>query len=240
MMKETTLLQQLMDLHEVDQKIREADEKLKGNQDHLAQVSDAVVDLESRLERLESELERARVEARAAERAVDDKRAQMDRMRSRVNQVRNQKQYSAASLEFDLAKQDIRKLEDRALEKLQLVEELESRRSGLRGELDVARDELAPLSDELDAMREKLSGEISILKDRRHNLAIRIDGPALTLYDRIRAGRSQTAVAPLEGHACGFCYTAVTVQQEMQIREMTRLICCEGCGVILYPADLKK
>jgi predicted nucleic acid-binding Zn-ribbon protein len=240
MTKEISLLQQLLDLHAVDQKIREAEDELSGNRNQLDQVADGVAGLESQLERVTSELERARVEARSAERAADDKRLQLDRIRTRVNQVRNEKQYSAASLEFDLTKQDLRKLEDQAIDRMQVVEELESRKSGIEAELDVARDEMGPLAQDLESRSTQLGDEVAILRDRRNNLAIRIDGGALSLYNRIRAGRSQIALAPLtDEKVCGHCFTSVTVQQEMQIREMTRLICCEGCGVILYPGDLK-
>jgi predicted nucleic acid-binding Zn-ribbon protein len=185
-------------------------------------------------------LERGRLEARTAERAVDDKRAALDRIRGRVDRVQNQKQYSAASLEFDLVKQDLRKLEDRALEKMQVVEELESRVSSVQAELDVARAEVGPLAEEVESRRKKLDDELAILRDRRNNLAIRIDGGALALYNRIRSGRSAIALAPLTDESvCGNCYTAVTVQQEMQIKGMSTLVCCEGCGVILYPQDVK-
>jgi len=87
----------------------------------------------------------------------------------------------------------------------------------------------------------ELRDELAIKRDRRHNLAIRLDTAALSLYDRIRAGRSGVAVAPLtEESVCGHCFTSVTIQQEMLIKQMTTLICCEGCGVILCPHDLKR
>jgi predicted nucleic acid-binding Zn-ribbon protein len=236
-----TVLQQLLGLHDVDQEIRELKRELKQQEEGLATIEEAVTDLRSQAERIESELERVRLDARRAERAADEKRATFDRLRTRVNQVQTQKQYSAASLEFDLVRQDLRKLEDLVLDKLQIVEEIEGRQKDTLAALEEAQSEAGPRRQTIAERVEQLKDELAVKRDRRHNLAIRLDGGALALYDRIRSGRSEVAVAPLtEESVCGYCFTSVTIQQEMQIKAMTSLICCEGCGVILYPHDFKR
>ena len=236
-----TVLQQLLALHDIDQEIRAAERELEQYKEELTTMEEGVAGLEGRLARIEAELEQARLEARRSERAADDKRAVFDRLRTRVNQVQNQKQYSAASLEFDLVRQDLRKLEDLVLDKLQVVEDAEGRRKETLAALEEARSGAGPRRQAIDDRQRDLKDDLAIKRDRRNNLAIRLDAAALSLYDRIRAGRSEVAVAPLtEESDCGYCFTSVTIQQEMQIKQMTRLICCEGCGVILYPHDLKR
>jgi len=121
------------------------------------------------------------------------------------------------------------------------VEEIEGRQKETLAALEEARSGAGPRRQVIEERMQQLKDELVIKRDRRHNLAIRLDGAALALYDRIRSGRSEVAVAPLtEESVCGYCFTAVTIQQEMQIKSMTSLICCEGCGVILYPHDLKR
>jgi len=238
--QEPSTLEQLLQLHAVDQQIMEAERELQRRQEELSTLMEDVAGQESRFEQLEAEIVRVRADERASERLVDEKRETLDRLRSRVNQVKNEKQYGAATLEFDLVKQELRSLEDKALAKLQAIEELEGRRNGLRAELDVVRAEVGPLAEEVDAIRAKLEDELAISRDRRDNLAIRIEDGVLVLYDRIRAGRSAVAVAPLTDEGvCGNCFTSVTIQQEMQIKGMSVLVCCEGCGVILYREEDK-
>jgi len=236
-----TVLQQLLGLHDVDQEIRAAERELEQYKEELITMEEGVAGLESRLERIEAELEQARLEARRSERAADDKRAVFDRLRTRVNQVQNQRQYSAASLEYDLVRQDLRKLEDLVLDKMQVVEEVENRRKETLAALEEARSGAGPRRQAIEERLNELKDDLAIRRDRRHNLAIRLDPAALSLYDRIRSGRSEVAVAPLtEESDCGYCFTSVTIQQEMQIKQMATLVCCEGCGVILYPHDLKR
>jgi predicted nucleic acid-binding Zn-ribbon protein len=238
MSEQVGTLQQLLDLHEIDQQVLAIERELGRYREELTGMSDSVSGLETGLERVEGELERAGNDLRRSERAVDERRDTLDRIRTRVGQVQNERQYSAASLEFDLVVQDIRKLEDRVLEHMQVVEELENRRNDILTQLEAARSEAGPRGVEITNRAKQLEDDLVIKRDRRHNLSIRIDSSALGLYDRIRAGRSQVGLAQLTEEAvCGYCFTSVTIQQEQQIKSMKSLICCEGCGVILYPGD---
>lgn len=235
-----SILFELLKLHAIDQEIVDLEHEAEERRRELELFEEGINGLASRLEQLDTNLERARLEARRAERALDERRDALDRTRSRVSQVQNQRQYSAASLEFDLIRQDVRKLEDMVLDKMQVVENLEGTRKGVADELENSRGEMGPRREAIAARLEELEDELAIKADRRDNLALRIDSRALGLYDRIRAGRSRVAMAPLsEEAACGNCFTSVTIQQEMRIRSLSTLVCCEGCGVILYPRDLQ-
>lgn len=239
--RKEAVMQQLLDLHEIDQQMLEVERQIRDIRGETSSLEEGVAGLQGALEQIDAALARARAEARAADRAVEEKRDALDRIRGRVNKVRNEKQYSAASLEFDLVKQDLRKLEDRELEKMQEVEDLQGRRDELAARLDEAVEAAGPRRQEIQATERELGERLAVLRDRRHNLAIRVDDSALGLYDRIRGGRSEVALAPLTAEAvCGNCFTSVTIQQEMQVKTMTQLICCEGCGVILYPEDFKR
>jgi predicted nucleic acid-binding Zn-ribbon protein len=236
-----TVLQQLLRIHDVDQQIAEFERQMRESRTELAGTNEQIAGLTADVARLESEMQRTRLEARAMERAVDDKRDHLSRLRARSGQVHTERQYSAAVLEFDLVQQDLRRLEDQTVEKLQALVDVEARRKEAESGLESARSEAGPRRQELEARVRQLEDEVAVLRDRRHNLAIRIEARALGMYDRIRLGRSHVALAPLtEEKVCGNCYTSVTVQQEIQIKGMKSLVCCEGCGVILYPHHLAR
>ncbi len=235
-----SILIELLKLHAIDQEIVGLEQEAEERRRELERFEEGVSGLASRLEQLETNLEHARLDSRRAERALDERREALDKTRSRVSQVQNERQYSAASLEFDLIRQDVRKLEDIVLDKMQVVEELEGRHKELAAELESSRGEVGPRREAVAARLKELEDELAVKNDRRENLAIRIDGRALGLYERIRGGRSRVAMAALsEEAACGNCFTSVTIQQEMQIKSLSTLVCCEGCGVILYPRDLR-
>ncbi len=232
-------LKRLLELHALDQEILEMERGIEKCKLELAELDDGVAAIEEDLERLESKLQELHKEARSSERAADDKREALNRVRNRVSNVQNERQYSAASLEFDLIKRDLRTLEDRAFEKLQVIEQIEGERKELRGRLEEARSDAGPRREKLVAEKKELEDRLAIQRDRRQNLAIRVDKRSLALYDRIRSGRSPVALAAVTDEGvCGNCHTFVTVQQQMEIKSMDRVVCCEGCGVILYPREL--
>lgn len=235
----TDTIQGLLDLHEIDQEIDRLGQELRGTREALGQVDDAVASLESGLKELGTRVDLLRREAREGERGVDDRRDALNRLRTKLEAVRTERQYSAAALEEEMLRRDIRKREEQVLDKMQALEDAERQRQELSEQLDSTHGDAGPRRQLLQEQARQLEEEIETRRDRRDNLAIRLEGPALRLYERIRSGRSEVAMAPLTSEGvCGHCFTAVPAQQKMLVRTSAELSCCEGCGVILYPRDL--
>ena len=233
------ILMQLLQLDAVDQQILETERGLRECREELSELSDGVLSLEDGLEQLLSRLQDLRLEARHGERAVEDKHVALIRVQGRVSNVQNERQYSAATLEADLLKSDLRTLENQVLDKLQLVEDTDGRRKEMESTLEEALEQAGPRRKEMAAQQKELEDALAIQNDRRENLALRMEKRALGLYDRIRAGKSEVALAPITDEGvCGYCHTFVTMQQRMEVEQLDRLISCEGCGVILYPSNL--
>ena len=82
--------------------------------------------------------------------------------------------------------------------------------------------------------RMELEDEVAIQGDRRENRALRIDDSVRALYDRVRTGRTTSALAPVIDGVCGHCFTSIPKQRQAEIRGGQKLIVCETCGVILH------
>lgn len=231
-------LEALRTLHDVDVEMAKSERQLKQGRARLASLEESIRALEDDLAQVSAELAERRREIREAQRAVEDKRTAMERARGKMDAVQNQRQYSAATMEFELVRRDIRVLEDRALEAMQKAEDLEARGRELSGRLEAARVEQLPKREEMVAEVGRIEAALAARRARRAEAAARVEPRVLELYDRIRRSRSDVALAPLTGDgACGHCYTAVTIQQRLEVRTQSRIIHCEGCGVILFPAS---
>lgn len=229
-------LEALRTLHEVDAEAAKSERQLKAARARLATLDESIRSLEDELAQVTSELAERRKDVREAQRAVDDKRASLDRARAKMDAVQNQRQYSAATVEFDLVKRDIRVLEDRALDLMQKADDLEARRRELSERLEAAKLEILPKREEAVAEIDRIESVLAAQREQRAEAAERVEPRTLELYDRIRRSRSDVAMAPLTADgACGHCYTAVTIQQRLEVKTVSRIIRCEGCGVILYP-----
>lgn len=229
-------LEALLTLHRMDLEIARTERELRESVARLAALEESVTRLEEELAQVGAELADRRKEIRAVERTLEEKQVALARARAKVDAVQNQRQYSAATVEYELVKRDLHVLEDRALELLQRAEELEAGRRDLAARLEIAQVEATPKREGLIAERDRMEALLATQRQQRTEEAERIDSQILRMYDRIRASRSDVAMAPLtKDGACGHCYTAVTIQQRLEIRSLSRIVRCEGCGVILYP-----
>jgi predicted nucleic acid-binding Zn-ribbon protein len=98
--------------------------------------------------------------------------------------------------------------------------------------------EQAPERARLAERRRDLIAEREAAVREREASAEQIDKPLRTRYDRLRRSRARDVIVPLVGGTCGACHTSVPLNRRSQIRSGAILDGCEGCGAILYPADV--
>ncbi len=225
--------------------LEQLDSEIAAFMQRLAALEPEVMEAEGRLSELGSQAKaaRARIEKidarlRKFERASQAGRETLKRLQQRAKEVQNLKQHTAVRLETDAARQNLEAADDDLLESMQEAEEARGALAVIERELEEQRTAYEALKAETGARRAELEAEISVQRDRRQNRERRLDRAALRLYESVRGGRTRQALAPvMPDGVCGHCYTLVPLQRQAEIRAGRRLYVCEGCGIILYPAD---
>jgi predicted nucleic acid-binding Zn-ribbon protein len=224
---------------------------LQATDGELADLDTRQAVLDADLRTLDVELRRAADTRDAARRAADDAarrrdaqeqkietlRLAQERRKQMVEFVRTPKEGASLMADMDLARQVLAKeeldwvraadgvtaLQATAAEEEQRFQSLEAAQALHRGEI---ADQLGEVAREREARL-----------DEREAKAGRLDRSLRMRYDRLRRARAQSVVVPLNGDACGACFTAVPRNRRSQIRAGMLLEGCEACGVILYSAD---
>lgn len=207
--------------------------------------------LDDQIAALDAALDRARGDVEAAgkkhaegvkrreelEGIIETQRSQQEKRRARIEQVRTAREVQALMTEVDLARSTLANKESdwvKAAEANQqqeaAVAEAQQRLQGLEGDQTGERARLAQARQELATAR-------SAASEARSASASGVERTLLVRYDRLWSSRTTTVVVALRGDACGACFTAVPRNRRSQIRAGTHIESCEGCGVILYPAD---
>jgi hypothetical protein len=178
---------------------------------------------------------REEIEAR-----IDNLRKVIDRQQSRTEQLKGQREISAAMTEMDLARSLLTKEEadwarvgDTAIGFDHAVKAAEQRQTELR----TAQTEQRAV---LDGRRATIEREREAALQLREQSAFAVERSLRLRYDRLRTARtarSTQVVVPLVGAACGNCFTQVPMNRRSQIRAGSLIDWCESCGVILYYAD---
>lgn len=200
---------------------------------------------------LDEELERARAVRDAAQRAaadgarrrneleakIESYRLLQERRRQRLEFVRNPKEAATLMAEMDLARSVLAKEETEWVRSADTVVSLEAKAVEEVRKFERFESEQAPKRAELAERRAALLRRREELLREREASAARVDRALRTRYDRLRRSRSSAVVVPLNGDACGACFTAVPRNRRSQIRSGAVLEGCEVCGVILYAAE---
>jgi uncharacterized protein len=226
----------LLALQELDQEIARAEKQIQEFDPQLQAIDEPVTTLENEIETLRVRLEETRTEARRLERGAEQKRDRLRTYEERIGRVRNAREDAAVRTELDLVRRATEADETEALEKMEQARRTDLKLDDMLKQLEKVRAEVAPRREELLRTRDEAGSGLAVLREKRDNHAVRIDAASLRLYERVRAGRTKRALAPLsvEG-ACGSCYNVLPIQQQSEVRREGALVRCEACGVILYP-----
>jgi len=217
----------------------------------IAEVDSRVAAVDAEVAGLDQELERARGARDTAQRAADDGSRRRDdletkiesyrqlqeRRRQRLEFVRNPKDASTLMAEMDLARSVLAKEESDWVRSADSVETLQARVREEQAKMEGVEAQQAPHRAGLAAQRATLVSDREELVGERETAASRLDRALRIRYDRLRRARTTPVVVPLNGDACGACFTAIPRNRRSQIRAGAVLEGCEACGVILYAAE---
>jgi predicted nucleic acid-binding Zn-ribbon protein len=193
--------------------------------------------LDGHLKKLEAD--RAALAANLRERKqleleIQTQEQRISKLRDQMLQCKTNEQYNAFKHEIDFCQNEIRKFEDRILERMTESETLE--RNVKAAETDLGR-EKRQVEAEKKAARERTDTdkrELEALSRQRAEVAAQVSRSILSTYERIRKTRKGIAVAEaLEGR-CSACQMSLRLQFYQDLRRGDQVMLCESCGRILF------
>ncbi|MCL7927427.1 MAG: C4-type zinc ribbon domain-containing protein [marine benthic group bacterium] len=224
----------LLSLQELDGAIARSRVELQELDEEARLLEESLEALRRRESEAEVRVDGADRQLRQAERTVQAGRATVKRLQERAQEVINQRAHLAARTEMDAARQNLDAAETAMLEAMQEQEKYRAARQAIVDELAQAEAAAQERLTEIERRKTELEDEVAIQGDRRENRALRIDDSVRALYDRVRTGRTTSALAPVIDGVCGHCFTSIPKQRQAEIRGGRNLIVCETCGVILH------
>lgn len=211
------------DNHPARRTLAEAEQKVSALAGDLHSIDDR---------RHELERDRKRLEDEAA--LLFDKRAGIDR-KLYGGEVTASKDLLALQDEAVMLKSKQDEVEDRELELMERLEEIDGERAGVEGKQRQADSELARLKAHLDEALSALDADIEAAEADRKGAAADADPALLARYNELRSQFGGVAVARLVNGACDGCHiqlSAMAVDQLARLPE-DAVVTCEECGRLL-------
>jgi len=227
------ITRQLYQLQEYDTEIEQDEASLSAK---TGQLGDRTV-LETARKQLaaqEKELEELRHRHRDAEAEVDDLLSKIADAEGKLygGKINNPKELSSLQHEVTTMKARGDELENHALEIIEQVEAAEKAAAAATGDYARLEKDWQAQQKELAAEIERLKASLADLNAKRQQLAGQIDGPTLTLYERIRQ-QKRPAVAKVEQGICRACRISLSASALQRARG-GQPVQCGTCGRILF------
>jgi predicted nucleic acid-binding Zn-ribbon protein len=158
---------------------------------------------------------------------------QINKFQGQLFQVKTNREYESLQHEIDSLKEKSSGIEDVILDLLERTEKISSTTAEEQEKLKGYRAEAEKEKRELDARLKELGDQILVKQDERKRLVVNLDDALLSRYDRIREKKGGLAVAAVVNGACGGCFRRIPPQEMQELKQMQRIIACEGCGRII-------
>jgi len=229
-------LMKLLNAQEIDLEI---DKRIKSKSEfpkEMGALQNEIETLSQKVEEKRSRLKEIEKSRRTIESEIKAERDVLSQKEKRLLETKNNKEYTAVHNEIELARQRIDSLETEDLE--------------LMTEQDVVIPETEELAKTLEKVTEENTTKIKDIRksfnsietdianlDRKRNreLSTVTSSRALTIYTRLRKGKSGLAVAKVDKqkHICKGCFKQLPPQKVLEVRRSEKIIMCENCGRIL-------
>jgi predicted nucleic acid-binding Zn-ribbon protein len=230
-----SVAKQLYRLQEVDLEIESGERALKQVKSQLGE-SQAVIKTQKQLELEQKRLEDLSRQQRSAEWEIDDVTTKLKAAEEQLfsGKIKIPKELSNLQHEVEAFKTRRNRLEEKALEIIDQVEQSEARVAEISSQLKQLtadwRHQQKQLSDEMERLKDTLAE----LKSKRQRLVGEIDPPAFEFYETLRRGKG-IAVARVEQGICRGCRISLPTTDLQQARS-GNLVQCSSCGRILFLA----
>jgi predicted nucleic acid-binding Zn-ribbon protein len=222
-------------LQRIDQRLHDIDSRQEQISAILAE-SERVRQAQDRMDLAQGELVAARAETHAAEQEVTSQKDKIDRNQKALygGAVQNPKELEDLQMESQSLQRHLATLEDRLLEWMVQLEDVEGEYESAKAELEEAIAATEAQDQDLLDERERLQAEVERLMTEREAALASVGSDELALYEKIKQNVGPVAMALVDEGACSACGLALPGSEEQKVRGGNELILCRQCGRILY------
>jgi predicted nucleic acid-binding Zn-ribbon protein len=224
----------LRDLQHVDRRIHEITEEVKRLPKYVAEIEAKLSSHKQQLDADKQRLSDNQKSRRQTEGEIAAHEQKVSRLRDQMNEARTNEQYHAFQHEIQFEQGEIRKLEDRILDKM---EEAESLEKNVRMAEEALKVETQKVQREVSETKARVAEDERVLADERKHrdkLASDVSADALRLYEQVRRAHGGIAIAAALADRCQNCNVVFRPQFSYQVRRNENIMTCESCGLILY------
>ncbi len=234
-------LRALLDLQEIELQIVDIRRQLARRERRVEAQQRKMHSARQQIETLRNEIQHDQATFDSLDVEIKSRSAHIEKLRQHLNTVRTNKEYASVLAQINTEKADLTRLEGRALEMMQQIEQKKQSLAEHEQAQQAEHEKLERLQQELEQTRASFAGRLEALQQQRDQAAARLDVRTLELFDRLSQrydGEALAAVADTGGEfICEGCHMTVRAEVPNALKIRDEIMTCKNCGRILYLPD---
>jgi predicted nucleic acid-binding Zn-ribbon protein len=224
----------LIGLQECDTRIRYIQAKREEGPVKIERLKADLNVLEKQLESELGRLETCKKERRRSEKEIEELESRIQKSTIKLDNVKSNKEYKAALKEIEDIRRGKSLLEDKVIEIMEEIEELEARCFESNAEKEEFKKRAEEGREEILKEMKVLEEDLVMRERERERFCQAVDGELLRRYDSLRKQKWGLAVSPVIKGVCQTCHMGIPPQQFNELIRGDGLMTCPNCMRIIY------
>jgi len=227
----------LIALQDCDIRMRDIQIKEKGVPKKIQRLKEKLAAVENQLEGETNRLEAYTRDRRQAEQEIEEIENRLKKANIKLSNIKSNKEYQAALKEIDDLEREEVLWEDRVIDILEQVEELEAKYATSRESVEETRQQFELDHNEILKILKALNQDLDKIEKKRMRFSQAADPDLLKRYDSLRARKGGIGVSPVIKGVCQTCHLGIPPQEFNELLRGDKLMTCPNCTRIIYWGD---
>ena len=227
-------IKQLIQLQDYDNKIKEVMKKKSDGPLKIQKLKEELDWLEMKFREESQKLDSLRKENRELDRAIQDIENKVKKSNIKLTSIKSNKEYTAALKEIEDLKKNKLMTEDKALELMEMTEEIEQRCLESKKKWTKIKKKFEEDKHEIEEEDIKLDAELESLETEKAKCLQATDQEMLKKYLFLMERKSGLAISSVIKGVCQACHMGIPPQKFNELIKGNTLLTCPYCHRIIF------
>ena len=233
--KAVTIVEALIELQDVDGRIRELEMELKDLPRRRALETARLSGVSADLKAAQAGLEYEQGRVKGFEDDAKALKEKVQKLKTAQASLKSNKEYQQYSVQIDLVTHDLETTENNQLAAMDELPSAQSRIDEAQAKFDVEKSGVDAFCAEIDERIAAVKAELDECQRDRAEKAKAVDDPKFMLYyERLRLKRWPVVVSLTHDGVCDGCHLVQPPSVSQLVDHNAGLVACTMCGRILY------
>jgi predicted nucleic acid-binding Zn-ribbon protein len=230
-----TVVQSLIDLQEVDGRIRELELELKDLPRRKALETARLSGVSADLKSAKANEEYANQRVRNFEEDAKSLRERIQQLKTTQAGLKSNREYQQYSVQIDLINHDLDAMENNQMAAMDVIPSAQARVNEVQAKFDAEKSEVDAFCAEIDERIAMVKRELEEAQKERAEKAKLVTNPKFMLYyERLRTKRWPVVVPLTHEGVCDGCHLVQPPSVAQMVDHNADLVACTMCGRVLY------